>query len=68
MSVLEIHAKKIINCGICEMNANGNICLTAEGRALQNKMKLQTKVMKKIKLDGDDASNLVDQMLSKINI
>ena len=50
------------------MNANGNICLTAEGRALQNKMKLQTKVMKKIKLDGDDASNLVDQMLSKINI
>ncbi len=68
MSVLEIHAKKIIDCGICEMNANGNICLTAEGRALQNKMKLQTKVMKKIKLDGDDASNLVDQMLSKINI
>ena len=41
--------------------------LTSSGVELQSDMKLEVKPMKKIKLAGDAAQSLIDEMFAKIN-
>ncbi len=58
--------KNLVKHNLCEIGQNGNVILTSDGRILQSKMKIETKIMKKIKLEGSDAKKLVDEMLSEI--
>ena len=45
----------------------GLVQLTSSGVELQSDMKLEVKPMKKIKLAGDAAQSLIDEMFAKIN-
>lgn len=52
--------------GLIEANASGKADLSSQGRQLQFEMGLQTKVMNKIKITGDQANIMLDDMLSQI--
>ena len=60
-------ADLLIKKGLCKINSNGSIKLTSIGVELLAKMKLEVKPMKKIKLSGDAAQSLLDDMFAKIS-
>jgi len=59
-------AKRLIETQLCELNDEGTLSINSKGIELQRKMKVETKPMKKIKMTGDSASALIDQMFSEI--
>ena len=59
-------AKRLIETQLCELNDEGTLSINSKGIELQRKMKVETKPMKKIKITGDSASALIDQMFSEI--
>ncbi len=59
-------AKNLINLGLCDLNADGAISISSSGVDLQREMRLETKAMKRVKLTGEDASTLIDRMMSEI--
>ncbi len=61
------NAKNLISSKICDFNDRGEVIVSAEGIKLQRNMKIETKPMKKIKMTGDDASKLIDQMFSELD-
>lgn len=52
--------------GLAEPTETGRMGLSSQGRNLQFEMGLQTKVMNKIKITGDQANIMLDDMLSQI--
>ena len=50
----------------CEIGSKSNVGLTADGRRLIEKMGLTPKPMKRLKITGSDASDLVDKMFSEL--
>ena len=52
---------------LCDFNDRGEVIVSPGGIELQRKMKIETKPMKKIKMTGDDASKLIDQMFSELD-
>ena len=60
-------ASVLIEKGLCKTNQKGLVELTSSGVELQSDMKLEVKPMKKIKLAGDAAQSLIDEMFAKIN-
>ena len=60
-------AKNLIEGDLCEVIRGDFIKLSAEGRILQDKMKLETRPMKKIKLSGSEAKDLIDRMFENLN-
>ena len=56
----------LVKSGLCKINGEGTIVFSTEGINLQRDMKLEAKPMKKIKMTGDDASKLIDQMFSEL--
>ena len=52
--------------GLAEATPSGKAGLSSQGRQLQFEMGLQTKVMNKIKITGDQANIMLDDMLSLI--
>jgi GAF domain-containing protein len=60
-------ATNLIKAGLCKETENQVIAMTAKGRILQDKMKLEIKPMKKIKLSGNAAENLINQMFESLN-
>jgi len=59
-------AKRLIEAQLCKLDDEGSLSINPKGIELQRKMKIETKPMKKIKMTGDSASALIDQMFSEI--
>ena len=52
--------------GFCELNEAKKIILTPKGRQLILSMGLTPKPMKRIKVTGNDASELIDKMFGEL--
>ena len=60
------NAKRLIDAQLCDFDDKGAVIVSAKGIELQRNMKIETKPMRKIKMTGDDASTLIDQMFSEL--
>jgi hypothetical protein len=60
-------AEGIIRVGLAEMDDSGRVHLTESGRRLQFDMNLQQKAMKRIKMDGNEADAMLDEMFAEID-
>jgi len=52
--------------GFCEVNEAKKITLTTKGRQLIQSMGLTPQPMKRIKVTGNDASELIDKIFSEL--
>ncbi len=59
-------ANSLIIAGLVGLDA-GEVTLTPKGRNLQESMKIQPKPLNRIKISGSDATEVLDDMLSKLN-
>jgi GAF domain-containing protein len=66
MAVDEEDAINLVENKFCEKDTKSNIVLTADGRRLIEKMGLTPKPMKRLKITGNDASELLDRMFSEL--
>ena len=57
---------RLVEVGLCKLTGEGALVFSTEGINLQRAMKLEAKPMKKIKMTGDDANKLIDQMFSEL--
>ena len=57
--------QNLIDLDLCILKEN-NILLTQKGRETQQKMGLQTRILQKMKVEGDAADSMVNDMLSKL--
>jgi hypothetical protein len=55
----------LIDLDLCILKEN-KISLTQKGRETQQKMGLQTRILQKMKVEGDAADSMVNDMLSKL--
>ena len=60
------NAKRLIDAQLCDFDDKGAVIVSGKGIELQRNMKIETKPMRKIKMTGDDASTLIDQMFSEL--
>ena len=65
LKVSSSDALKLIQKGIC-VKVGASVELSSKGRELLSNMKLRTKPMKKIKLSGSQAENLIDNMFAEL--
>ena len=56
----------LVEAGLCKVNEEGAVEFSSYGINLQRDMNLETKPMKKIKMRGDDANELIDKMFSEL--
>jgi hypothetical protein len=66
MAVDEEDAMNLVENKFCKKDTKSNIVLTADGRRLIEKMGLTPKPMKRLKITGSDASELLDRMFSEL--
>jgi 2-keto-4-pentenoate hydratase len=66
MIVDEKDATNLIENKFCAIGSKSIVGLTADGRRLIEKMGLTPKPMKRLKITGSDASDLVDKMFSEL--
>ena len=66
VSIDKKQASNLIQNGLCKLDIRGNVIMSSKGLALQSSMKLDIKPMKKIKIAGEAAQSLIDDMLSTI--
>ena len=66
MIVDEEDATNLVKNKFCAIGSKSNVGLTADGRRLIEKMGLTPKPMKRLKITGSDASDLVDKMFSEL--
>ena len=57
--------QNLIDQNLCILKEN-KISLTQKGRETQQKMGLQTRILQKMKVEGDAADSMVNDMLSKL--
>ena len=57
--------QNLIDLNLCILKEN-KISLTQKGRETQQKMGLQTRILQKLKVEGDAADSMVNDMLSKL--
>ena len=60
------NSKRLIDAQLCDFDDKGDVIVSAKGVELQRNMKIETKPMRKIKMTGDDASALIDQMFNEL--
>jgi hypothetical protein len=65
LKVSSSDALKLIEKDIC-VKVGSSVELSTNGRELLSNMKLRTKPMKKIKLSGNQAENLIDNMFAEL--
>ena len=63
----DTNSEKLVDAGLCHVTEKNGLKLTKMGRQLQVNMKLESKPMRKIKLSGDAAENLIDEMFESLN-
>ena len=66
VSIDKAQASNLIQNGVCKLDSKGNVIMSSKGLELQSSMKLDVKPMKKIKIAGEAAQSLIDDMLSTI--
>ena len=66
VSIDKVQASNLIKNGVCKLDSKGNVIMASKGLELQSSMKLDVKPMKKIKIAGEAAQSLIDDMLSTI--
>ena len=59
-------ANSLVENGFCTKDAQSNAILSSAGRLLIEKMGITPKPMKRLKISGDDASELIDKMFSEL--
>ena len=59
-------ANSLVENGFCITDIKSNAILTSTGRLLIEKMGITPKPMKRLKISGDDASELIDKMFSEL--
>ncbi|MFL2793049.1 MAG: hypothetical protein ACJZ8S_01960, partial [Paracoccaceae bacterium] len=59
--------KTLEAAGLCKFDDSGDIQMTSEGIELQREMRLEARLMKKVKITGDDASVMIDEMMKELN-
>ena len=67
MPIADTPSASLIQSGLIFRGESGVYSLSAGGRSLQGDMKLQAKVMKKFKVEGDAAEALLNEMLTEIS-
>ena len=67
VAVDQEQASNLIQKSLCKLDSKGNITMSSNGLELQSLMKLEVKEMKKIKIAGEAAQSLIDEMFSTIN-
>ena len=60
------NAVGLMSSGLLELDAS-EVILTRKGRNLQEAMKIQPKPLNRIKISGSDATEVLDEMMSKLN-
>ena len=60
------NAVGLMSSGLLKLEA-GEVILTRKGRNLQEAMKIQPKPLNRIKISGSDATEVLDEMMSKLN-
>ena len=59
-------ANSLVENGFCITDIKSNAILTSTGRLLIEKMGITPKPMKRVKISGNDASELIDKMFSEL--
>ena len=67
MPIADIPSTSLLDSGLVFRGESGAFSLSAGGRSLQGEMKLQAKVMKKFKVEGDAAESLLNEMLTELS-
>lgn len=67
MPIADIPSTSLLDSGLIFRGESGAFSLSAGGRSLQGEMKLQAKVMKKFKVEGDAAESLLNEMLTELS-
>ena len=66
VKVEESKLKNLINHQLCNVDQNSNVNLTSKGRILIQEMGLTPKPMKRIKITGNEASDVIDKMFDEL--
>jgi hypothetical protein len=67
MPIADTPSASFLQSGLVFRGESGAYSLSADGRTLQGDMKLQAKVMKKFKIEGDAAEALLNEMLTEVS-
>ena len=67
MKLADSKIKPLETAGLCKRDTNGDAQMTTEGIELQREMRLEARLMKKVKITGDDASVMIDEMMKELN-
>ena len=57
---------KLSSFGLCTIDNNNNIELSSKGIKLQDNMGLHTKILNQLKVEGNKANTMFDEMLNKL--
>ena len=60
-------AQNLVNCSLCDVLENKKVNLSSMGRKLLLDMKLESRPMKKVKIQGNAAEDLIDEMFASLN-
>ena len=66
MEIAKNFEKILIENNLCKINTASKIELTDKGKKIQDSMGLHTKIMNNIKLEGEQANDLIEGMLDKL--
>ena len=66
VKVEESKLKNLITHQLCNVDQNSNVNLTSKGRILIQEMGLTPKPMKRIKITGNEASDVIDKMFDEL--
>ena len=67
LNLADSSVKPLEAVGLCEFDPSGDIQVTSKGIELQREMRLEARLMKKVKITGDDASVMIDEMMKELN-
>jgi GAF domain-containing protein len=67
LPVDRVSSGNLIQNGLCEISETEKVILSSMGRQLLMEMKLESKPMKKVKIKGDAAEDLIDEMFASLN-
>ena len=67
MPIADTPSASLLQSSLVFRGESGAYSLSADGRSLQGDMKLQAKVMKKFKVEGDAAEALLNEMLTEVS-
>ena len=67
LNLADSSVKPLEAAGLCKFDTSGDIQMTSKGIELQRDMRLEARLMKKVKITGDDASVMIDEMMKELN-